>query len=363
MALNIAFLLLLCTISLTKLLTSGHSETDHPLERDANTGFSTLNLTQQHHNSHSLNTKGGKDRELKHWIDVQIVRLAGTSYGPTTSSFPSFLSDFHSSTGSSTHSPSDCVHTAQRSQISILLIGDSISRLLVGEWCEIRGGKIYPQFHSNLMYERGAHEGNGACVWNNITIGFVHVFGSQQEGLYGRGYSYDPADDTRHYIDTKVRIPQAIKKFSELFGKPTFVLFRTDLWDMIPILFEDNTPSENERPIGENRTEIVKHWIEKQYGLIDFIREQLPHAYIGSHTVPDITWGRSLFNSIENAARYISHVKGTFLIDWNMLMRHFVNFEHLRDNHHPEIQHCVLFTDLMTTLLQDWACIHPVKEV
>jgi hypothetical protein len=113
----------------------------------------------------------------------------------------------------------------------ILLLGDSIDRITVHEWCSF---KERQGFRVNLTiswcneYElnRGAHKWHCcSCQTDNDTIGAVHLFGSAETGPYHHSVEKD------EYEATKIRLTVMIPKYISLYGHPDRVMFHTSQWD------------------------------------------------------------------------------------------------------------------------------------
>ena len=113
----------------------------------------------------------------------------------------------------------------------ILLLGDSIDRITVQEWCSF---KERQGFRVNLTsswcgeYEisRGPHKWHCcSCQTDNDTIGAVHLFGSGESGPYHHSVHKD------EYEPTKIRLTVMIPKFISLYGTPDRVMFHTSQWD------------------------------------------------------------------------------------------------------------------------------------
>lgn len=305
----------------------------------------------------------GKDKALKTWIDNKVLYLAATSYGPNpgsaiptnnVSNFPSFVTELSDDLLISYQlSKQKCSKLIHENQVNILLVGDSVSRYMVQDWCFARTGIAAATWGIDIIYERGRNEATGACRWNNITISFVHILGSEEVGPYAHGYINNEQDV---HVDTELRVPYAIQQYTAEYGQPTVALFRTDLWDL------SNFLDDTSRHL-ENRTLVMERIIHNQFWLIDLIHQNLPDAYIGSHTIPSIQWEGRLFPIFENAARYVSSARNTFVLEWDHLLNARSWEGHLRDGHHPNTEACLLFTDLLTTLLQAWSCVRPTASV
>ena len=68
------------------------------------------------------------------------------------------------------------------------------------------------------------------CQTSNFTLGFLNVYGSNMRGPYTRKKFVNSKEDP--FTDTELRIPEGITQYTEKYGKPDFVIYRADLWDL-----------------------------------------------------------------------------------------------------------------------------------
>ena len=114
---------------------------------------------------------------------------------------------------------------------TILLLGDSIDRITVHEWCSYKEKqgfrvKLTPSWCDEYEVSRNAHRWHcTSCQTDNDTIGSVHLFGSGERG------PYHFSDSNDEYEPTKIRLSVMIPKFISLYGVPDRVMFHTSQWD------------------------------------------------------------------------------------------------------------------------------------
>jgi hypothetical protein len=240
--------------------------------------------------------------------------------------------------------------------VNILMLGDSINRLMAEEYCLHFLGALQ-SWGSGFSYERGAPSAK-ICQKDNFRIAYINVYGSAPEGPYLHGHTNTEADPN---ADTKLRIPEGIKQYVELFGEPTHVIYRTDLWDLQPRTRYLNHSKAWHAEVNEdaevnNATAIMEEYVNNHMWAHNMIRSLLPNAYIGSHTIPPINWGMHLFHQYQNALRYLSASTDAFLFDWGLLMLPHLTTDYLRDFHHPDHLNVVSFAKIMIDSLKYHLC-------
>ena len=245
---------------------------------------------------------------------------------------------------------SDCIakQTNKNVKIKLLMFSDSISRFMVDEWCSVhRSGKL--QKWGDFKYDNTGALAAQVCLKGNIIMGFVHIFASDLIGPYVYNNNKTICNDAEDpNADTKLRIKHAIELFSVKFGSPNFVLFRSDLWDLVQL------PESEHR--NDQYTELIMHYIDNYNANIAQIQTLLPWTYIGTHTIPTPVWGGYLFQRYENFLRYLSITKENFfLFDFQQLTNTGVDVKiNLRDNHHPTVDKTVMFANLMLTVMEEY---------
>ena len=141
---------------------------------------------------------------------------------------------------------------------------------------------------------------------------------------------------------------QAMRQYIPLYGKPDYILYRTELWDLSAYVDECkvlNSGKDEEKEVY-NITYKTHEFIRNHVWAISLIHSLVPTAYIGAYTVPNIKWGMHLFHYYTNSMRYISHKYGTFLYDWNLLLISHNKDVYLKDGHHPARPYSASFTGM-----------------
>ena len=235
--------------------------------------------------------------------------------------------------------------------MNVLIYGDSINEFFIKDNCGDSWNGTYLSTWSSLFnYKNGS--GTSGCNSSWGFIGHVHVYGSAMHGPYLHKI-YEKKDDA--YMDTVLRIPAALKEFQRVVGQPGFVIYRTELWDLhqhggwngYPIVADNSA----------KKAQLMKEFISNNIAMMNYLRESLPNAYIGIHTVPTIMWGMVLFHHYIAALQYITDVSSDFfLMDWNKLIHIYVFEGHayLRDGHHPNLDQTKYFGMLMIEAFSTW---------
>jgi hypothetical protein len=230
--------------------------------------------------------------------------------------------------------------------------------MMVEEWCTSRGAILIhwgPQFKYS---SKKASAAATTCQVESIRIAFLHMYGSSKEGPYFNN-NYATSEDP--FVDTVLRIPEAIQYYTNNFGKPNFVIFRTELWDLQPITVDVKYMGVqkrfNESWYVDHAEEVGTLFTNDHIADITQIRSLLPSAYVGAHTIPTIKWGLHMFHHFTNAMRYVSSLTHSFLFDFNLMLAHMSDKkdEYLRDYHHPNEMYTVRFVDILTGALQAWS--------
>ena len=234
-----------------------------------------------------------------------------------------------------------CAENDIISNITILMLTDSIGRMMVQDWCDYyRGNRSDWGF---FVYKKGT-SATQVCIIGKAILAFVHMYGSNKNGPYQKMY----VDITDPYVHTEVRIKHAIQVFSELYGKPHFVLFRTDLWDIFGLITENMESFDD-----MDNSKLILHFLENYKFAVSEIRRLLPHAYIGTHTIPNIRGVGQLFFRYQNMLRYVSSSSNDiFLVDWHMLLDGHNASLHLRDDIHPLPARIIVFTNILFSIIE-----------
>jgi hypothetical protein len=136
---------------------------------------------------------------------------------------------------------------AENSTAKILMMGDGISRQMVGVVCKETSHTERQWSDSAFYYKKGA---DGVCTYAaKKKIGFLHFFGSRPFGPYPGKYSDEYDRDKDHYVDTQKRVVEGVKVFSKREGTPSVVVLNFvlgdiawNLWNRQPQWTKSNCP-------------------------------------------------------------------------------------------------------------------------
>ena len=118
---------------------------------------------------------------------------------------------------------------------SLLLLGDSVDRELVIEWCVLKNNQGVSSTtlawgQKSLVYRN--KKGRLAAFCCNTAVDkicFVHFFGSHATGPYANNLGNNSVD---LYEGTQARLNLSISLYTSTFGRPDRVIFHTNLWDV-----------------------------------------------------------------------------------------------------------------------------------
>ena len=107
--------------------------------------------------------------------------------------------------------------------LRLLLIGDSVDRCIVQDWCGLqrsRGVQVTSFNWGDSSIKYASKKGmmpSDICVSTTDSIAFVHIFGSNATGPYLHMFSNSPEDP---YVDTQVRVKKSIELYKAHVGLP-----------------------------------------------------------------------------------------------------------------------------------------------
>ena len=231
------------------------------------------------------------------------------------------------------------------------MIGDSVNEYLIKDNCErYWNGTYLSTWSDKFTYKNGS--GTTGCQSSWGFIGHAHVYGSALRGPYLHKL-YEKKDD--QYMDTIVRIPLVVHEFKNAIGEPSFIFYRTELWDLHEHGGWNGHPVLADTPLKKRL--LMKKYISDYSVILNHIRHASPKSYIGLHTVPTITWGAALFYHYIFSMQYIaSSTADVFLMDWNKLIHLYERDggKVLRDGHHPSLELSLYFGTLMVDAFSAW---------
>ena len=130
-------------------------------------------------------------------------------------------------------------HT-QEHQTHVLLLGDSIDRHIVEDWCLLssKGARRIIPYESlfndgSLRYQQ-SHVSMNLCSNNRgDSLAFVHHFGSHPWGPYHSIGNVNNRSDP--LISTLPRLERAIQLYMNKVGRPSRIFYNSELWDAVAI--------------------------------------------------------------------------------------------------------------------------------
>ena len=172
--------------------------------------------------------------------------------------------------------------------INLLLVGDSVDRLTVKEWCfycegsgktkEYQWGDETLKYHDLPTYICD-------CQARNHSVAFVQIFGSRARGPYQsnvRASAQDP------YVDTAVRIPRALSLYFRKVGPPDRIIFHRLLWDY-QLLYYYNSSRPTDLYIKEN-VDNLEQDINNNLNMIISLSLNLTHSSECCNGCTGIKW-------------------------------------------------------------------------
>jgi hypothetical protein len=128
--------------------------------------------------------------------------------------------------------------------LSTLLLGDSVDRFMMEDWCNTNGFSIVPfgdftpvqlkdiikYGHQYKIMLKGRWNHPFICFDDvtNDSIASVHIFGSADQGPYLYNISNNPLTDK---VNTPIRLELSLKWYIEQFGYPDRVFWHSGQWD------------------------------------------------------------------------------------------------------------------------------------
>jgi len=222
----------------------------------------------------------------------------------------------------------------------LFLIGDSVDRQIVIDWCNMHKIDVVTQEVwglRELTYRKGIAAYH--CATKSHSIGFIHAFGSAATGPYLNNFKNSPTDQ---FVDTKPRIRRALEIYSLAYGTPTRVLMSFASWDAHYILREK---IESNRWGDESWLQLqVQTHKSKLKERLQEVQTMLPDADVGLRTAVETLSGKPLVPAynmgIRNLAKELNITMFDFDFDlWsgvNPIYDHTVEYLYFRDHIHPK---------------------------
>ena len=222
----------------------------------------------------------------------KVISYLSVDYRPS-SNLDSLLS-------SGSFQPNHCAvqhehsHYNSTAVTSILVLGDSVDRFMVCDFCETNPKYKLSAHWANITY--WINPASFCCVSTDFIFCMANIYGSPPKGPYAFQFTNNDTIDSN--VDTQLRIPVIMNDFIDKFGHPQFVLFRTDIWDLCSYTEKDF------KVFAAN--ESIQQFIADTQNAFKIIHKMAPKALLGTHTVPKITWGLEYFYAFLNAMKYLS---------------------------------------------------------
>ena len=220
----------------------------------------------------------------------------------------------------------------QIASFKLLLLGDSIDRMAVDDWCTLKQSQRVPANLTNSWCEEyliGRDVGHKwhcfSCETDEDVIASVHLYGSGDKG------PYHFKDDNDIYEATAIRLPLMIAKFISIHGLPDRVMYHTNQWDS---RCGDSNPWFASKTDDLFRIDTLKR--------IEQIQEILDNKIdVGLRTAAWSVRGGDIIHSYNKIIRDISHEKNLTLYDLSDDIWSTVNYDKtmewrlFRDSIHP----------------------------
>lgn len=245
---------------------------------------------------------------------------------------------------------------------SLFLIGDSVDRCIVEDWCHLKGDLphcdgphcIYwlPNDSGISRFTSGAnkvaYQSDMMCIMESDSIAFIHHYGSRPIGPYLHNIN---SINGGEYVDSSKRIIRSLEMYVSTHGFPDQVMYHSAQWD-IQLIYEEYN-SRNSLAHGNLDIRYSILWNEtvavfenNLNSRIDDIQTTLErlnssHTMIGLRTAVWNDVGGELLHEFNNIIHRTSSKRGlTFFdfdkdvwstVDWNYQKQSEV----LRDWIHP----------------------------
>jgi hypothetical protein len=223
-----------------------------------------------------------------------------------------------------------CTSKIQR----VLLLGDSVDRHLVDNFCTIQRERQpnrvldYDWSSEVFTYKNGISASRVCETLENGALGFLHLYGSAQTGPYLHGHSNSPDDP---FTDTPIRICKGLKIFGEHVGEPSWIVFQALLWYIFFIRLEAGVNLTGKDPLTQ------KYKANITSRLQDIERCKPPCARVALRTVPHMQWGGATVLAFNDVIREVALEQAIPLLD----------YDHMAWNLSYATEESAIFQDLM----------------
>jgi hypothetical protein len=209
---------------------------------------------------------------------------------------------------------------------NILIIGDSVDRLIVQRFCESRGTHSIDWADGIFRTRRFD---SVLCRTSHGCISHLHVYGSNATGPYFAGVNTTEHDP---YAGTQARIRKGLELFTYKLGPPTIVVFQIVAWDLSRLM-RDRALSDPTK-LAEYRDNMAAR-----------VREILalkPNATtLLLRTAPASNFAKGLMHAYNAVLRNLSREMGVGLVDFDRMLwaapagRAVAIGDLFKDNVHP----------------------------
>ena len=265
---------------------------------------------------------------------------------------------------------------------NLFLIGDSLDRMAIKEWCIRKDGSGHAFGESTLKYDSfNTVMGSFICKSGKFVASFVHIFGSSSNGPY---LYMDPKKIP--ILGTSERIEKSLEFLIKEVNIPTRIVLTTVLWDLRPFRTDVLTEIWNETIANTANhipfLEYRKNYIEKESpqfllkfekDMNDRINEIIAHieyhnsvstnenhvfTNIGLRTTPYYSDGGTLLRKVNDIIRNISSYRNITLYDLDLDVWSKANFSYtyhdflFRDLQHPH--DLILFQNIDKLMGLQW---------
>jgi hypothetical protein len=270
-------------------------------------------------------------RRFAAWVSSCISRAATSAYTPAV--LPGcFEAPLEAAASAAAAAP----------QARLLVLGDSVNRYMVEHGCTALNGTL-TTWCSDVRYMYG--NATLACTTSAGVAAFMHIYGSPPTAPYWNHPEHAGGDP---WVDTVARVPHAIQVFTEKYGAPTAIVFRSDLWDLGKATSDYNTAALEEDVIAK----VMDVFLQNNRAVFEAIAREAPQALLGVHTIPNITWWPPLFSAFQESIRELAQERDLFLFDFGELTQAFPLTEVLMDTHHPKPEYCAAFQCILFNSLR-----------
>ena len=206
---------------------------------------------------------------------------------------------------------------------NILLIGDSVDRLIVTSMCDSENNQTVDW--SEGVFRTRRYD-SLLCRLSRGNIAHLHVYGSNATGPY---YTLNSTDDL--YLGTKARIQKGLEIFTQKLGPPTMIVFQIVAWDLSRLMAD--------RALSDPTKQTQYH-----ENMIARVREVLHlkgnATSLLLRTAPASKFANGLMRNYNSILRGISSEMGVGLVDFDQMLwgpgnRTVALKELFKDNVHP----------------------------